>query len=430
GEITTADNLDMYILNLTTRAEKNLTHTPAHDDFHFAWSPDGDWIAFTSVRQDTDGNGVKNLSDSKDLFMIRVDGSEERYLNLGGKRVFTPTWSPDGRMILVLVIYEEGQNEIWQFNVDLGDLERITARGAYYHPSYSYAPSTLEPTSTPLPLNIFELAFVSDRDGEYGVYLMDTQDVERWQPVLRPAGYERAWWPTFCDTYVAFEAQDMDGLKPQWVYFFTPEVSEPIEYQSSLDVAKLGVPRCSSDGKTIAYSAYLPASFGGWQLAINDTQDGNEFVLSQNPSFGYVTWSNRDNFFLSMTIIDQEFYVLQSSNIFSDLTLTTVAKGKYPALSPNGNRFVFLCSNQSYLCLQTLGSEEVKLLHPVVSIELAGESVPATAMWSADGQWIYFASAADGDWDIYRIRPDGSDLFNLTAAWDSNELMPALNWQD
>jgi len=52
-----------------------------------------------------------------------------------------------------------------------------------------------------------------------------------------------------------------------------------------------------------------------------------------------------------------------------------------------------------------------------------------TAMWSGDGLWIYFASAADGDWDIYRVRPDGSELQNLTAEWDSNELMPALNWQ-
>ncbi|MEA3439860.1 MAG: inactive serine/threonine-protein kinase VRK3 [Chloroflexota bacterium] len=31
-------------------------------------------------------------------------------------------------------------------------------------------------------------------------------------------------------------------------------------------------------------------------------------------------------------------------------------------------------------------------------------------------------------WDIFRIRPDGSDLQNLTPDWTSNELMPALRW--
>jgi Tol biopolymer transport system component len=51
-------------------------------------------------------------------------------------------------------------------------------------------------------------------------------------------------------------------------------------------------------------------------------------------------------------------------------------------------------------------------------------------MWSVDGQWIYFASAEDGDWDIYRIRPNGGDLKNLTNAWESNEIMPALQWGD
>jgi Tol biopolymer transport system component len=429
GKVTTADNLDIYLLDLTTRTEVNLTNTPAYDDFQFDWSPDGDWIVFTSVRQDANGDGVTNLSDSIDLFMLRADGSEERTLDLGGKGVFSPSWSPDGGSILVLVFYGDEQNEIWRFDVDSGEMEPITDRGAYFHPSYSHASSTVEQPPTPLPLNDFELAFVSDRDGDYAVYLMDTLDVSNWVAIPRPTGYERVWWPTFCDTHVAFEVQDAEGLKPQWVYYLTPEGSEPIEYRSSLDAARLGVPRCSPDGETMAYSIHIPVEYDGWQLAINDTQNRNEYVLSQNPSFGYVTWSNREDFFLSMTIIGEDFYILETTNFRGDMALSTIAKGKYPALSPNGNRFVFLCSNQNYLCIKSLDREDLKALVPVVSFGLAGESIPVTAMWSKDGQWIYFASAEDGDWDIYRVRPDGSDLLNLTAEWDSNEMMPALNWQ-
>jgi Tol biopolymer transport system component len=54
--------------------------------------------------------------------------------------------------------------------------------------------------------------------------------------------------------------------------------------------------------------------------------------------------------------------------------------------------------------------------------------IPATATWSADGQWIYYASANGGDWDIFRIHPDGSGMENLTSSWPSNEMMPALQW--
>jgi len=143
GRITVNDILDIYTLDLVTRAEKNLTNTPAFDDFSFAWSPDGEWIAFTSIRLDANSDGITNLSDSQDLFMIRIDGSDERRLNLDGKQVFSPSWSPDGRFILVLAAYD-GQNEIWRYDTRNGNLIRITEPGAYYHPTYSNA--AVQPT--------------------------------------------------------------------------------------------------------------------------------------------------------------------------------------------------------------------------------------------------------------------------------------------
>ncbi len=34
--------------------------------------------------------------------------------------------------------------------------------------------------------------------------------------------------------------------------------------------------------------------------------------------------------------------------------------------------------------------------------------------FSPDGQWIVFASSRDGDFDLYVMRPDGSDVRQLT----------------
>ena len=34
--------------------------------------------------------------------------------------------------------------------------------------------------------------------------------------------------------------------------------------------------------------------------------------------------------------------------------------------------------------------------------------------WSPDGAWLVFESIRDGDGEIYRVRPDGSDLERLT----------------
>jgi Tol biopolymer transport system component len=36
--------------------------------------------------------------------------------------------------------------------------------------------------------------------------------------------------------------------------------------------------------------------------------------------------------------------------------------------------------------------------------------------WSPRGDWITFTSQRDGDYEIYRIRPDGQDVMRLTTA--------------
>ena len=80
------------------------------------------------------------------------------------------------------------------------------------------------------------------------------------------------------------------------------------------------------------------------------------------------------------------------------------------------------------MCLWDVSSASSSTLYAITYVRLDGLPVPASPAWSADGEWIYFPSAEDGDWDIYRIRPDGSGLENITPDWPSNELMPALQW--
>jgi Tol biopolymer transport system component len=140
GRITVNDIADLFILDLATGKTQNLTNTPEFDDFNFAWSPDGEQIAFTSVRQDANGDGVLNLDDSQDLFLIRPDGSGEQRLDLGGRAVYSPSWSPDGRFIAVRVAKPDGQNAIWRYDTQTKKFINLTGLGPYYQPSYSQAP--------------------------------------------------------------------------------------------------------------------------------------------------------------------------------------------------------------------------------------------------------------------------------------------------
>ncbi len=137
GKVTTADSLDIFTFEIATHQETRVTNTPENDDFQFAWSPDGQWLAIASVREDTNGDGFENLDDSEDLYVIQVDGSGEQRLDLDRKNAFAPDWSRDGSLLLFMANLSAGKGELWIYELASGQLTRIAGPGAYYHAEFT-----------------------------------------------------------------------------------------------------------------------------------------------------------------------------------------------------------------------------------------------------------------------------------------------------
>jgi serine/threonine protein kinase len=138
GKVTTSDRMDPYILDLATLSARPVLTTPEQDEFQFAWSPDGDWIAFCRISQDTTGDRLITLDDQSDLLIIRPDGSQERNLTQGKISVFSPSWSPDGAQIVFSEDLEDTAEQIlWILTIATTDFTALTDQGDYFHPVWS-----------------------------------------------------------------------------------------------------------------------------------------------------------------------------------------------------------------------------------------------------------------------------------------------------
>ena len=88
--------LDIYTINVDGTGLRQLTRYRGKD-YEAQWSPDGQYIAFSSARGNPADDDYTN--DYGQLYVMRTDGSDLRQLTDGEGVNFAPAWSPDGKLI-------------------------------------------------------------------------------------------------------------------------------------------------------------------------------------------------------------------------------------------------------------------------------------------------------------------------------------------
>jgi TolB protein len=407
----------LWTMDLLTRRAKPLT-TGSGGDFRPAWSPDGRWIAFSSDRASTMpfAHGRWEHLHVVDLYMIRPDGTGLKRITEHGDFCGSPKWQRDSQRIVAYCMTAEQTLANRRPNPDRGNDTRLA--------SFDIATGAASAVAAGAGVKInpsvvnATVAYIrkdtSDADAA-GIYYANGR--------RGPKGDVRsaAWSPD--GTRVAFHRR-LTAPRPTWRRIWSRNPAYELTLTANL-------PSFSPSGERFATLARIEGILGtGLAVAASgaDTntviyQDKTRNVLAPQWSpagdtivFGVGVFNAFFNGFNGLFLKPgdrvesgaQIAMIHADGSNFRELT-SGANNNSFPSMAPDGRRVVY----------RSFGPEgdglKIKDLETgtITSLTSGYDNFP---LWSPRGDLILFSRQADGDYEIYSIRPDGTGVKRLTSA--------------
>jgi len=402
---------NIWLLDLATGGTTNLTRSTA-GNFRPSWSPDGQWIAFSS---DRDTPLVRYLRPSGGLaweqmqltaiYILRRDGTRLRRLTPLDGIAGTPKWSPDGHQLVYYQMtdvkerYEgrgDGHGRIMVIDLRNG-ATRTVSSGAQFEESPQFlAAAEIGYLSVEQEngLESAHLAYSSGRvsaarsmespswspGGAAVVYHRREDSALPWAQVLatQDASYELIGGRLFSDSPVAFTSA---GDR----FFYALHVAHD---GSSVRINVASLAAMATHTVSVLQAADPKSWVGALSLSPNEHELAVEIASRARPPLpGRIAFVGTDG-----------------SHLHQDIGAPEA--GGFPSYSPDGRSIVLrVLGSQQGLRILSLTDGKVRVL------TTGADNFPA---WSRQANRIAFTRLENNAFEIYTIRPDGSDLRQLT----------------
>jgi Tol biopolymer transport system component len=408
---------NVWILDLKTRKARHLTGSPELQAapgkldgfFRPAWSPDGQWIAFSSDRNfdfmahEFPSPGWEHPQELS-IYIIHPDGTGLRRLTEAGFADGSPKWSPDSKRVVFYElptahtfaarIYAQGIVTSQIISVDIISGARKTETSGS---GLKVAPQYLSADRIAYLIKAGSNAGLAFTQGEPGSKGMLRNPA--WSSDGKQVVYQR----------VDFTARPQN----QELYSWEPDME--MQYTDVF-------PRFSRDGRLAISDIRNLATTATASISVMNADGTDRKIIFQDGSGAAMvpTWSpdgqwvafGFGGFFGARETEPAKVMMVRAdgSGQARDLTKGLPNSG-FPTWSPDGKRIVYRVWGNGGLGLRelTLADGEVKIL------TTEWDNFPA---FSPDGSVVTFTrrSATTKDYDIFTMRADGTDIKQLTTS--------------
>jgi TolB protein len=398
---------DIWVLDLASKQLRNLTQH-RNGDFRPAWSPDGQWLAFSSDRDSTLPHipahdfAIRHVTE---IYIMRADGTAVRRITHDRQVSGSPSWSADGKQ---LAFFSATMPEFMKFNgarrlpgttqIETVDLDTNARRVVSAGDGEKWTPRWVSPR---------RIGYVS-REPTGGLEFVGGTAGARGD--FRHASWSRN------GRHVVFHREVDTKWPPHRTWHSLDPQFSLLRVGVFPTFSPAGDRYVSNDGTSgmLSRSINLVKADGTGSSRLYGVAEKNSMAPSWSWQGERVAFS-LGQFFPGL----QRAALADVAIINADGTgfeVLTDGKANYalPAWSRDGRQLVYRRGGNAGNALEIL-----EVATRARRELLAGPAHYNFPSWSPAADRIAFTSDMDGDYEVYTIGADGSDLKRLTnSPWN------------